>query len=144
MTYDDAKLAAITLGQRKAYEIFARRKVAMERRAAIFATHPDKLEFQMQVTGLVPDASVKFESTGFLVAAGDSWFDYPFHDVLKLLEDNYGYGHANTLARPSSSDLLRALQLTNPRAVTLPNAYLDRDVPRRALYAKLWEEVKAA
>jgi spermidine/putrescine-binding protein len=60
------------------------------------------------------------------------------------LEDNYGYGHANTLARPSSSALLKALQLTNPRAVTLPNAYLDRDVPRRALYAQLWDEVKAA
>lgn len=62
----------------------------------------------------------------------------------KWLEDNYGYGHANTLARPASSDLLRALELTNPRAVTLPNAYLDRDIPQRALYAKLWEEVKAA
>src|SRR6266446_6570121 len=62
----------------------------------------------------------------------------------KWLEDNYGYGHANTVARPSSSDLLRALQLTNPRAVTLPNAYLDRDIPRRALYAKMWEEVKAS
>jgi spermidine/putrescine-binding protein len=62
----------------------------------------------------------------------------------KWLEDNYGYGHANTLARPSSSDLLRALQLTNPKAVTEPNAHLDRNVPRRALYAKLWEEVKAA
>jgi spermidine/putrescine transport system substrate-binding protein len=62
----------------------------------------------------------------------------------KWLEDNYGYGHANTLARPSSSDLLRALDLTDPRAVTLPNAYLDRNVPRRALYAKMWEEVKAA
>jgi spermidine/putrescine transport system substrate-binding protein len=62
----------------------------------------------------------------------------------KWLEDNYGYGHANTLARPSSSDLLQALQLTNPRAVTLPNAYLDRNIPRRALYAKMWEEVKAA
>ena len=62
----------------------------------------------------------------------------------KWLEDNYGYGHANTLARPSSSDLLRALQLTNPKAVTLPNAYLDRDIPRRALYAKAWEEVKAS
>jgi len=60
------------------------------------------------------------------------------------LEDNYGYGHANTVARPSSSDLLKALQLTNPHAVTLPNAYLDRDVPRRALYAKLWEQVKAS
>jgi len=62
----------------------------------------------------------------------------------RWLEDNYGYGHANTVARPSSSDLLRALQLTNPRAVTLPNAYLDRDIPRRALYAKMWEQVKAS
>jgi spermidine/putrescine transport system substrate-binding protein len=62
----------------------------------------------------------------------------------KWLEDNYGYGHANTLARPSSSDLLRALKITNPKAVTEPNAHLDRDIPRRALYAKKWEEVKAA
>ncbi|HEX3055984.1 MAG TPA: substrate-binding domain-containing protein [Gaiellaceae bacterium] len=62
----------------------------------------------------------------------------------KWLEDNYGYGHANTLAKPASSDLLKALQLTNPRAVALPNAYLDRNVPRRAVYAKAWDEVKAA
>ena len=62
----------------------------------------------------------------------------------KWLEDNYGYGHANTTARPSSSDLLRALQLTNLRAVTEPNAYMDRDIPRRALYAKTWEQVKAS
>src|SRR2546421_1521314 len=62
----------------------------------------------------------------------------------KWLEDNYGYGHANTVARPASSDLLHALQLTNPRAVTEPNAHLDRDIPRRQVYAKVWEEVKAA
>jgi spermidine/putrescine transport system substrate-binding protein len=62
----------------------------------------------------------------------------------KWLEDNYGYGHANVLARPSSSDLLRALQLTNPRAVTEPAAHLDRDIPRRAVYARMWEQVKAS
>jgi spermidine/putrescine-binding protein len=62
----------------------------------------------------------------------------------KWLEDNYGYGHANTLARPSSSDLLKALQLTNPKAVTEPYAHLDRDIPRRSTYARLWEEVKAS
>jgi spermidine/putrescine transport system substrate-binding protein len=62
----------------------------------------------------------------------------------KWLEDNYGYGHANTLVRPSSQDLTRALQLTNPRAVAEPNAHLDRDIPRRALYARLWEEIKAS
>src|SRR5712692_4204881 len=47
----------------------------------------------------------------------------------KWLEDNYGYGHANTIARPSSSDLLRVLQLSNPRAVTVLNAHLCCDVP---------------
>ncbi len=62
----------------------------------------------------------------------------------KWLENNYGYGHANTKARPSSSDLLRALQLTNPRAVTEPNAHLDRDIPRRAVYARMWEQVKSS
>ena len=62
----------------------------------------------------------------------------------KWLEDNYGYGHANTEAKPSSSQLLKALQLANPKAVTLPNAYLDRDIPQRATYARLWEQVKAA
>ena len=60
------------------------------------------------------------------------------------LEDNYGYGHANLEAKPSSSALLKALQLTNPKAVTLPNAYLDRNIPNRAEYAHLWEQVKAA
>ena len=62
----------------------------------------------------------------------------------KWLEDNYGYGHANVKARPSSSDLLKALQITNPRAVTEPNTHLDRDIPRRATYANLWEQVKAS
>jgi spermidine/putrescine-binding protein len=60
------------------------------------------------------------------------------------LEDNYGYGHANVEAKPQSSALLKALQLSNPKAVTLPTAYLDRNVPRRTLYAQLWEQVKAA
>ena len=62
----------------------------------------------------------------------------------KWLEDNYGYGEANIVARPASSDLLHALQLTNPRAVAEPNAHLDRDIPQRALYARTWEEVKAS
>ena len=62
----------------------------------------------------------------------------------KWLEDNYGYGEANAKARPTSSDLLRVLQLSNPRAVAEPNAHIDRDVPKRAQYIKLWEEVKAA
>ena len=60
------------------------------------------------------------------------------------LENNYGYGHANLEAKPSSSALLKALKLSNPRAVTLPNAYLDRNIPQRSTYAALWEAVKRA
>ena len=74
-------------------------------------------------------------------AYADAWSSTP---SAKWLENNYGYGHANIKARPSSSDLLRALQLTNPKAVTEPNAHLDRDIPRRAVYARKWEEVKAS
>jgi spermidine/putrescine-binding protein len=90
---------------------------------------------------------------GMLMLLADSTRPHLAHDYVnawsstasaKWLEDNYGYGHANTVARPASSDLLTALQLTNPRAVTEPNAHLDRDIPRRAVYAKYWEEVKAA
>jgi spermidine/putrescine transport system substrate-binding protein len=60
------------------------------------------------------------------------------------LEDNYAYGHANTLSRPKSKDLLRALQLTNPNALKEPNAHIDRYIPNRQEYAKRWREVKAS
>jgi spermidine/putrescine-binding protein len=60
------------------------------------------------------------------------------------LEDNYAYGHANTLARPASADTLKALLLDNPKGIVEPFAHLDRDIPRRAQYEKAWEEVKSA
>jgi lysophospholipase L1-like esterase len=31
------------------------------------------------------------DSVGLLIAEGDSWFDYPMHDVLSMLEDDHGY-----------------------------------------------------
>jgi spermidine/putrescine-binding protein len=60
------------------------------------------------------------------------------------LENNYAYGHANTLARPSSPDTLKALNLNNPKGIIEPYAHLDRNVPRRPLYVQTWNEVKAA
>lgn len=30
-------------------------------------------------------------SAGLLIAEGDSWFDYPFHDVLRFLEDDHAF-----------------------------------------------------
>src|SRR5690242_5010477 len=29
------------------------------------------------------------EAAGLLIAEGDSWFDYPLHDVLSMLEDDH-------------------------------------------------------
>jgi spermidine/putrescine transport system substrate-binding protein len=60
------------------------------------------------------------------------------------LEDNYGYGHANTRARPKSRELLQVLKLTNPNALREPNAHIDRYIPNRQEYAKRWREVKAS
>jgi spermidine/putrescine transport system substrate-binding protein len=60
------------------------------------------------------------------------------------LENNYGYGAANFKARPTSSDLLKVLKLTDPNAVREPKAHIDRYMPRRAVYARLWQEVKAS
>jgi len=39
----------------------------------------------------LPSFFGKAETAGILVAEGDSWFDYPMHDILKLLEDDHGY-----------------------------------------------------
>ena len=74
-------------------------------------------------------------------AYANSWSSRQVGD---WLENNYAYGHSNTLSRPASKDLMTALQLTNPRAVQEPNAHIDRYIPRRRVYAQLWEEVKAS
>ena len=60
------------------------------------------------------------------------------------LETNYAYGSANTKARPADAGLARALQLDNPKSVSEPFAHIDRYIPRRSVYSKLWDEVKAS
>lgn len=76
MEVPDSTTAAIAMGRQKADEILARREIALARRAKVLAASA---------------APAGAQTAGFLVAAGDSWFDYPFFDVLKLLDDNYGY-----------------------------------------------------
>jgi lysophospholipase L1-like esterase len=72
----------IAIGQKKAHEILVLRKAARARRAAALAARPEH--------ALLKTASGD-QTAGFLIAAGDSWFDYPFHDVLKQLDDDHGY-----------------------------------------------------
>jgi len=92
MPNDESTAAALTVGQKKADEILAGRKIARARRADALSIHARRLELNVRVTTAGAEvAATSMQTAGFLVAAGDSWFDYPFHDVLKLLEDNYGY-----------------------------------------------------
>lgn len=92
MSAEDRTAYALVIGREKATEILARRKLARESRAEALKRHSSRLELQMSTTTAEDQvATVAFQSAGFLVAAGDSWFDYPFCDVLKLLEDKYGY-----------------------------------------------------
>jgi len=84
--------AVIAKGQAKATEILARRKIARAKRAEVLASHPHKFDFNLQFLfhGETSESTL-LQTAGFLAAAGDSWFDYPFFDVLKLLEDEHGY-----------------------------------------------------
>jgi len=75
-----------------AKEVIARRKLALARRARIVAARGKGLRLTMPAAGA--KGAQTFGATqalGHLVAVGDSWFDYPFHDVLTLLDDDYGY-----------------------------------------------------
>jgi hypothetical protein len=80
-------------------EILARRRESRARRAAALSSHRQPLTIkteltQMPLEGTVASAaptSTTSQTAGYLLAVGDSWFDYPIHDILTRLDDNYGY-----------------------------------------------------
>jgi lysophospholipase L1-like esterase len=71
--------------------------------------------------------------SGVLVAEGDSWFDYPWHDVLRILEDDHGYDVESVAHKGDSlesmayggqlEELTRRLEKLLRRGV-IPNAIL--------------------
>jgi len=64
----------------------------------------------------------------------------------RWLLDNYYYGHANTKVDLKGIDpsLVDSFHLGDPSALEEPKAHIDRYVPRRQIYNRVWEEVKAA
>src|ERR1039458_2290985 len=81
-----------------AEEILSRRREGRATRAAALAAHPQPLSLKTELTktpiaGAVAPAptSTTAQTAGYLLAVGDSWFDYPIHDILTRLDDNYGY-----------------------------------------------------
>ncbi len=97
MTVEEKIAAALEFGRQKADEILALRAVAQNRRADALRKNQKKMASRVQLAPPGgPPTSAEFQTAGFLAAAGDSWFDYPFHDVLKLLEDHHGYNVEST------------------------------------------------
>ena len=103
-----------------AEEILSRRREGRARRAAALAAHPQPLSIRIELTQAPLAAAVSPASTsateqtaGYLLAVGDSWFDYPIHDILTRLDDNYGYNIESSAHRgdPIEAMVSRAGQL---------------------------------
>lgn len=89
--------AAAAVGRALANEALAVRKKQRRRREAAIKRATLQPELVARAASLAPitprvEALVGTPtSTGVLIAEGDSWFDYPMHDVLSMLEDDHGF-----------------------------------------------------
>ena len=88
--------AAIKSGQAMAEDVIAfrtkqtRKRTATVRRMAL-APKPRRAPAAPQIPSRTRALLGSPVSAGVLIAEGDSWFDYPFHDVLQMLEDDFLY-----------------------------------------------------
>ena len=88
--------AAIKSGQAMAEDVIAFRTKQTRKRAATVrrmarAPKPRRAPAAPQIPSRTRALLGSPVSAGVLIAEGDSWFDYPFHDVLQMLEDDYLY-----------------------------------------------------
>jgi lysophospholipase L1-like esterase len=94
MPLDEITQRALDIGRENAKEVLAFRKKALKLRAQAIDLHSQAIYLRIQPLtregASIAEAKVT-RTVGILVAEGDSWFDYPFHDVLRELEDRHGY-----------------------------------------------------
>jgi hypothetical protein len=93
---DDVTQVAIERGQQQADTVLEFRSRVLEERVARAAEEDEVSEGVRAEVAATPDpalvrAAGGDASRGVLVAEGDSWFDYPWFDVLGLLEDQHRY-----------------------------------------------------
>jgi hypothetical protein len=81
---------AVNVGKEIAKATLARRAAASRTRARVLAKAGVKPAAPV-AKGMLAKAPATHASAGVLVAEGDSWFDYPFKDVLSDLEDSHGF-----------------------------------------------------
>lgn len=94
MAIDKVTRLAMKIGRTHADEILRFRTAALKTRARALQEHPKALAMHIQAIpreGAPAAKPTLMQTAGILVAEGDSWFDYPFYDVLEKLEDQHGY-----------------------------------------------------
>jgi hypothetical protein len=74
---------ALKTGYEQARQVLAFRAEAQKNRQAAVQA----LSAAAEKSG----ASLASATAGVLVAEGDSWFDYPFYDIIEMLEDDYAF-----------------------------------------------------
>jgi hypothetical protein len=93
MPADRATRDALKIGRAQAQEVLKFRARALRRRAAALKAKPKRLLPQRtrQIDPALLRAVGAAQTAGVLIAEGDSWFDYPLNDVLRMLEDHHAY-----------------------------------------------------
>ena len=83
---------AISVGEALAREVLRFREQSLKRRAVAIQRMRPRLRARAPVVSAhLVRAAGGPDRKGVLVAEGDSWFDYPWHDVLRMLEDDHGW-----------------------------------------------------
>lgn len=84
-------LEALEMGQALAETTLAQREEDTLERWATLDNLPTMRGGAASTVGSTLATSAGAPTAGVVVAEGDSWFDYPFNDVLKTLEDRHGF-----------------------------------------------------
>jgi hypothetical protein len=81
---------AIRIGASLAAATVKRRKAARRSRAQALRKATDATRLEITATGgkALAAGPIEAATAGVLIAEGDSWFDYPFFDVLEMLESD--------------------------------------------------------
>ncbi len=84
---------AVIGGKAKAADVLAQRAVQQRKRARALtaAGTPRAFAAPPRISARTLSLVGAPATAGTLIAEGDSWFDYPFHDVLKMLEDEHAF-----------------------------------------------------
>lgn len=135
-----ATTQALRLGRTQAEWVVARHLEAQQRRAKVVASAARRRSKPGATRKTAKKLAAKggsgggAGSRGVLVAEGDSWFDYPFYDVLEKLDDDFGWDVESVAHRGDSvesmaydggqlTDFVRAVERVVRRG-NIPHAIL--------------------